>query len=44
MCIKLEAQDEASKDKEGLFKTPNIPIKYNYKSKGDGFWNVLVKK
>jgi hypothetical protein len=40
----LEAQVETSRDKEGLFKTLNSPIKNNYKSKGDGFWNVLAKK
>jgi hypothetical protein len=37
-------QDEASKDKDGLFETPNAPIENNYKSKGDGFWNLLSKK
>jgi hypothetical protein len=40
----LEAQVGVSRDKEGLFKTLNAPIKNNYKSKGDGFLNVLAEK
>jgi hypothetical protein len=40
ICIKLEAQDEVSRDKEGLFETPNALIKNN----GYGFWNVLIEK
>jgi hypothetical protein len=40
----LEDEAKASRDKEGLFKTLNAPIKNSYKSKGDGFWNILVKK
>ncbi len=43
-CTKLEAQVGVSRDKEGLFKTLNAPIKNNYKSKGDGFLNVLAEK
>jgi len=44
ICTKLEAQVEASRDKEGLFKTLNASIKNNYKSKRDGFLNVLVEE
>jgi hypothetical protein len=40
---KIGSRVEASRDKEGLFKTLNAPIKNTYKSIRDGFWNVLKK-
>jgi hypothetical protein len=41
---KIGSRVEALRDKEGLFKTLNAPIKNTYENIRDGFWNVLVEK